>query len=321
VTGVDGKRNRQGDSGRICVFKEVMGCTAAQPPWLCKVFGKLPAGEREKLITDNRLCPFCLLHDKDKPCGAKQRPVSVACTASNCRGRHIQKLHDFLKDVFREENRVHVVHGDDGWEESDEAWELGEEEAMIVGTVRQEDDCSWQDTCNIWMEQDEEAAMGVHQIRVDQETSKQATVGQCKEVNATEKGETPLELEDLLVEGEEQEYFLELLMRRASPERPKESLPAGDRAAPTKGKKSRGRGKKAQGKGLTGRMAEGEAKEEVTMNPASGRERQVASNFAHNPEVKGRGLTKKDQEKEGQATGPSATSGGECSGQKKPDYS
>jgi hypothetical protein len=130
------------------VFKDVMGCTAAHPPWLCKVFGKLPAGEREKLIVDNRLCPFCLLHDKDKPCGTKQRPVSVACTASNCKGRHIQKLHDFLKDVFREENRVHVVHGDDGWEESDEAWELGEEEMMIVGTVQQEDNCSWQDACN-----------------------------------------------------------------------------------------------------------------------------------------------------------------------------
>jgi hypothetical protein len=121
MTGVDGKRHRQGDSGRTCVFKDVMGCTAAHPPWLCKVFGKLPAGEREKLIKDNRLCSFCLLHDKDKPCGAKQRPVPVACTAPNCKGRHIQKLHEFLKDVFREENQVHVVHGDDGWEESDEA--------------------------------------------------------------------------------------------------------------------------------------------------------------------------------------------------------
>jgi hypothetical protein len=117
VTGVDGKRPRQGDSGRTCVFKEVMGCSAMHPPWLCKVFGKLPAREREKLIKDNRLCPFCLLHDKDKPCGAKQR--SVACTALSCKGRHIQKLHDFLKDMFREENQVHVVHGDDEWEESE----------------------------------------------------------------------------------------------------------------------------------------------------------------------------------------------------------
>ncbi len=133
VTGADGKRHRQGDSGRTCVFKDVMGCTAMHPPWLCKVFGKLPAGERERLTKDNRLCPFCLLHDKDKPCGAKQKPV--ACTASGCKGKHIQKLHDFLKDVFREESQVHMVHGDDGWEESEEAWELGEEEMMIVGTV------------------------------------------------------------------------------------------------------------------------------------------------------------------------------------------
>ncbi len=60
-------------------------------------------GKVEKVITDNKLCPFCLLHDKDKSCGAKQRAVSVACTASGCKGRHAQKLHDFLKDVFREE--------------------------------------------------------------------------------------------------------------------------------------------------------------------------------------------------------------------------
>jgi hypothetical protein len=48
VTGVNGKQQRQGDSGWTCVFKDAM-----HPPWLCKVFGKLPAGEREKLIKDN----------------------------------------------------------------------------------------------------------------------------------------------------------------------------------------------------------------------------------------------------------------------------
>jgi hypothetical protein len=66
--------------------------------------------------------------------------------------------------VFREENQVHVVHRDDGWEESEEAWELGEEEMMIVGTVQQEEDCSWQDACRSWMEQDEEVAAGVYQV-------------------------------------------------------------------------------------------------------------------------------------------------------------
>ncbi len=110
-------------------------------------------------------------------------------------------------------------------------------------------------------------------------------------------------------------------MRRASPEGPKQSLPTRSKATPTKGKKNRSKGKKVRGKSLTRRMADEETKGEVTVNPASGRERQVASNLAHNLEAKGRGLAEKDQQKKGQATGPSATSGGECSGQKKPDYS
>ncbi len=88
VTEAERQRPRQGDRGRVCIFKGVMGCTGTHPPWFCRAFGKLPAKEREKLIVDNKLCPFCLLHDKDKPCGASQKPASVACTASGCRGRH-----------------------------------------------------------------------------------------------------------------------------------------------------------------------------------------------------------------------------------------
>jgi hypothetical protein len=273
------------------------------------------------LITDNRLCPFCLLHDKDKPCGARLRPVSVACAASSCKGRHMQKLHDFLKDVFREENRVHVVHGGDGWEELDEAWALGEEEMMIVGTVQQENDCSWQDACNTWVEQDEEAAVGVHQVRADQEVAEQAAVGQCKKASTAEGSEESPELDGLLLEGEEQEYFLELLMRRASPERPRPSLLTKSKVAPTKGKKSRGKEKRIRRKSLTGGIASGKTREERTTTLAGGMERQVASDLAHSPEAKGRGLAEGGQEREKQVTRPPATSGGECSGQKTPDYS
>jgi hypothetical protein len=100
VAGAEGQRPRQIDKGRACIFKGAMGCAGTHPPWFCRAFGKLPAKEREKLIVDNRLCPFCLLHDKDKPCGAKHKPASIACTASGCKGRHAQKLHEFLKDIF-----------------------------------------------------------------------------------------------------------------------------------------------------------------------------------------------------------------------------
>jgi hypothetical protein len=306
VTGVDGKRHRQGDSGRMCVFKDVMGCTAMHPPWLCKVFGILPVGERERLIKDNRLCPFCLLHDKDKPCGAKQRPVPVACNAPSCRGRHIQKLHDFLKDVFREENQVHVVHGDDEWEESEEAWELGEGEIMIVETVQHEEDCSWQDACKSWMEQDEGVAVGVHQVGVCKGATeakaeaatgtakgavRQPAVGQCKKARTIEADERASEPDDLLLEGEEQEYFLELLMRKTSPERHKAGQPAEsrdnskDEAASAKDKekkKSKKKEKKALRKGKVEREDRGEGREKGTTGRASSLEKQTVLDLLNN---------------------------------------
>jgi hypothetical protein len=311
VAGANGKRLRQGDRGRACVFKDVMGCSGTHPPWLCKVFRKLPAKEREKLITDNKLCPFCLLHDKDKSCGAKQRTVSVACTASGCKGRHAQKLHDFLKDIFREESRVHMVHGDDGWEESDEAWELGEEEAMIVGTIQQETECSWQDACDTWATQDEEVEAGVHQVKADRKAGGPAREDQCKKVCEARDSVESLEVGDLLVEGEEQEYFLELLMRRATPDQPAENLPPENKAGILKGRKNKSLGKKTRRKKLT---TSKEPRKEKTTDSAGGEERQVAFNIAHNPEAKGRGLAGGDQRKGNQPAAPPPTSGGECSG-------
>jgi rubredoxin len=328
VTGVDGKRHRQGDSGQTCVFKDVMGCIAAHPPWLYKVFGRLPAGERERLIKDNWLCPFCLLHDKDKPCGAKQRPVPVKCTTPSCKGRHIQKLHDFLKDVFREENQVHVVHGDDGWEESEEAWESGEEEMMIVGTVQQEEDCIWQDACRPWMEQDEEIVAGVYQVGTCQKAVEQSTVSQCKNANSMELDEKASEPDDLLLEVEEQEYFFELLMRKASPERPKTGQPAENRdnprdeAAVARGrekKRSKKKGKKASGKNKTEKEAGKQGRKEGATGQTSELEKQAALDLLNNPEAKGRGLVDGNREKKEQATGSQATSRGECSGRKMPD--
>ncbi len=266
------------------------------------------------MITDNKLCPFCLLHDKGKSCGAKQRTVSVACTASGCKGRHAQKLHDFLKDVFREEGRVHIVHGDDGWGESDEAWELGEEEAMIVGTVQQETEYSWQDACDTWATQDEEVEAGVHQVEADRETGGPAREDQCKKVCDVRDGGETLKVGDLLVGGEEQEYFLELLMRRVSPDQLSENPPTENATSTLKGRKNKSLGKKVRRKKLSRGTAGKEPRREKAADSVGGKERQVASNLAHNPEAKGRGLAGGDQQKRNQATAPPPTSGGECSG-------
>jgi hypothetical protein len=124
----------------------------------------------------------------------------------------------------------------------------------------------------------------------------------------------PLEVGDLLVEGEEQEYFLELLMRKASPDQPMENPPPKSEASSSKGRRNRSLGKKIRKKKLSMGATGKEPRREKVTNPAGGEERQVASNLAHNPEAKGRGLAGGDQQRRSQATAPPPTSGGECSG-------
>jgi hypothetical protein len=151
-----------------------MGCSGQHPPWNCKLFGNIRAKEREKIIEDNRLCAFCLLHDRAKTCGAKERQANPACHAPGCKGRHIRKLHELLKDMHKEENQVHLVQGDDEWEESEDAWAIGEEkEAMIVGTIQQEDDSSWQEASDSWMELDGEGESRVYCVGTCQGASSQ----------------------------------------------------------------------------------------------------------------------------------------------------
>jgi hypothetical protein len=271
VAGGAGRRPERGEGRKTCIFKEVMGCTGSHPPWFCRAFGKLPAREREKLIVDNRLCPFCLLHDRENPCMAKQKQTSVACSISGCKGRHVQKLHEVLKDILQEEGRVHVLQEDEGWEESEEAWELGEDEGVIVGAVCQEEEGSWSDACDAWAALDEQAEAGVHQVKVEEDESSE---------DDPEGG--------LLVEGEEREYVLELLLREASLEagatgqqsRPELASPAG------RGKK--GLKKKHHKKVKMTSRADGKAMQDVGKEPVNkkeeGREPQGQS---HNPETHG----------------------------------
>jgi hypothetical protein len=280
-----------------------MGCAGTHPPWFCRAFGKLPAREREKLIVDNKLCPFCLLHDKDKPCGAKQKPASVACTVPGCKGRHAQKLHEALKDILREEGRVHVLQEDDGWEDSDGAWELEEAEGMFVGAVRQEDECSWSDACNTWAVLDEETEAGIHQVGA---SGAEADEGAEEDEQA--------EAEGLLVEGDEREYILELLLREASLETHEGIQPAGTRPAAPKSKGKRNLEKRLPER--TKATAEGAAKapqrsgEKATNGE---RARRAGGGPTHNPETRGGEAAKKEHSNSNQPAIPLPTSGRECS--------
>jgi hypothetical protein len=256
----------------------------------------LPAKEREKLIVDNKLCPFCLLHDKDKPCGARQKPASVACTILGCKGRHAQKLHEVLKDIFREEGRVHVLQEDDGWEESDGAWELGEEE-MIVGAVRQEDEDSWSDTCNAWAALDGEAEAGVYQVE------------------AEEAGPSEDDPEGgLLVEGEEREYVLELLLRETSLETQATGQSDRRKLASSKSKRKGSLGKKHHKKAevakkISSKTAQGGGGEVI----GNGEERCGPRGRLCNSEARGGGAAAGERDGGHQPTPPPPILGRECS--------
>ncbi len=132
------------------------------------------------------------------------------------------------------------------------------------------------------------------------------------------------------MEGEEQEYFLKLLMRKASPEQSKASQPIKNRgnskgeAATAKGKekkKNRKKERKAPEKGTAEKEAGGREKKEGATGQTNSLEKQPAPDLVNNPEAKGRGLVDGSRERKEQVTGPLATSGGECSGQKTPDCS
>jgi hypothetical protein len=292
-----GRRAEHGEGRRACIFKGVMGCTGTHPPWFCRAFGKLPAKERERLIVDNKLCPFCLLHDKDKACGAKQKPASVACTIHGCKGRHAQKLHEVLKDIFREEGRVHVLQEDDGWEESDGAWELEEAEGMIVGAVRQENEYSWPDACNAWAALDEETEVGIHQVEASE-----------IEASRADQEEEQLEAEGLLIEGEEREYVLELLLRGTSMEACVGDHPARARPATFKSKRKRNLEKKLHKRA---RVVE-EVAAKVPKKDGEGK-KQATHGIPCNPETRGGKAVERERDRDNQPVALPPTSGRECS--------
>jgi hypothetical protein len=277
------------------------------------MFGKLPAQERERIIRDNRLCPFCLLHDRDAPCGAREKPV--ACREPGCKGRHIQRLHEFLKNVFQEESQVNVVQQGEQWEESEEAWELEEEEVVIVGTVQQEDGESWQEACKAWMEPEDYKEAGVCQV------------GICRQEESQEDTEDEWEgpgPDDLLIDEEAGGIILDLLLRSEVNHISSEISPE-VRTTPTVSKKKRNAERRALKKERKetaqagGRKAEAQKKDVTSTTQQERPGKTTAPDPSTDSEVKDEGLASEGKAAERARTGSTTTPRGECIRQKKPD--
>jgi hypothetical protein len=68
-----------------CKFADAVGCTGMHLPWRCGVFGDKTPKERAKIIEDNNLCPFCLLHDRSKVCYSKVHKTKPKCKEAECK--------------------------------------------------------------------------------------------------------------------------------------------------------------------------------------------------------------------------------------------
>jgi hypothetical protein len=206
---------------------------------------------------------------------------------------------------------VHVLQEDDGWEESEEAWE--EAEDMIVGAVCQEEMHSWQEACEAWEAPEEDMGASIHQVR-----AARMEEGELEGTNEDEQSET--ELDGLLVEGDEREYILELLMRGAPPSVGAGARPAKAEVATLTGKRKRNLGKKLRKKLKMARStAIREAKKEGKAQEAGRGRGPAATAGARGPWAEGRTSANKKQGDRGPSSVPTSTSGRECSGHQEPE--
>lgn len=112
------------------------------PPWLCKAFGDKTPDERSKIITDNKLCPFCLLHSSEEVCYSKTYKTKPIFLELGCKEQHIKWLHDVLKELpclkGEKECKVNMVQGQDGWRTLEDKWmdmEEAEREVFFVNVL------------------------------------------------------------------------------------------------------------------------------------------------------------------------------------------
>ena len=82
-----------------CRFSRILGCGGVHPPWRCPKFGELSVEQRQKMINENDLCPFCLLHFNGQMCFDCDRVRRLACEKQGCNRGHLVWLHEVLTDA------------------------------------------------------------------------------------------------------------------------------------------------------------------------------------------------------------------------------
>jgi hypothetical protein len=114
---------------------------------LCKAFGNKSPDERSKIIEDNKLCLFCLLHSAEEVCYSETYKTKLVCPIPECKEWHIEWLHCVMQSLpYKKEvslGSVNIVCECEGWRTPEDSWmelEAADEEAFFVSVLVEEEE-------------------------------------------------------------------------------------------------------------------------------------------------------------------------------------
>jgi hypothetical protein len=116
---------------RKCRARDLIRCDGDHVMLQCKKLMALGLGERKEVLEKSGLCMFCLKHAAELECYGRGGMSKPRCTQSGCDGEHTPAVHKLMAE---EHVGVNLVAEDEDEDESEDG-DREEDEGWWVGTV------------------------------------------------------------------------------------------------------------------------------------------------------------------------------------------
>jgi hypothetical protein len=116
--------------GRRCRARNLIGCDGDHVLLRCDKLMNMRAGERREVLEKSGLCLFCLKHAAELECYGQGGLYKPRCTQAGCDGQHTPGVHRLLGEGSAEVNLIAEDESDSEGNETDD-----EDEGWWVGTV------------------------------------------------------------------------------------------------------------------------------------------------------------------------------------------
>ncbi len=286
--------------GRRCRARNLIGCNGDYVLLQCDKLMSMKLGERREVLEKSGLCMFCLKHAAELECYGQGGLSKPRCTQAGCNGEHTPGVHKLMEEVSAGVNLV----AEDGSElEEDESED--EDEGWWVGTISA-----------IEVQDQEEEALG----EVGEPELEEETYFITRESDYGLKEESEYLPDTYPAHGLAGDRWWSPEPPRANPEGDEEEAIAPGESQKEQSPRPRGAKRRKLRKKM-GRTRDQEWEEarqnawlrQMLSDTSSDEDGESCGRFAES----GRWISELFKVSQHSAT----TSGGECSGQKSPDYS